>query len=196
MFIPNSISPGNYNFQLFKLFIMKKLLVFAAFLPVILFIGTANSQPMLSNSSQQIFNWYETVDTSFSNAASADKKAVLNAKAVKIIKRSYRNISEENWFQLETGYMVKFIKDNIPTKVYFNKKGNWIGTIRKMNEKEVPKDIRGMIKSNFSEYKINLFQEITVDIHIVYISYLENEEGFKNVRICDGEMDIMNEFKK
>lgn len=131
-----------------------------------------------------------------SSGSSGDNLSLINGKAIKDFKKSFKAISNEKWYVIEKGFMTRFTNNDIPTSVYYDTKGAWMGTIRNLNEKQLPKEIRYMLKWNFFDYSINLVREITLDQHLVYIAHLENETGFKNIRISDGEMDVISEYKK
>ncbi len=121
----------------------------------------------------------------------------INTRAMKDFKNSFKSSSEEKWYRtVEGGFVVKFILNGIKNRADYDKKGNWIATTRYYTEKELPKDVRAQVKSVYYDFAITTVEEITFPEHLVYIIHMQDDTKWMNVRICDGEMDIMKEYLK
>ena len=131
-----------------------------------------------------------------STTLTADGMTVINSRAIKDFKRSFKLSANEQWFKIENGFIVKFIQDDIQQRVDYDKKGNWIATTRYYSEKQLPKDVRSQVKSVYYDYTITSVQEFTFPSHHVYLVNMEDEKTILIIRICDGEMDVYKEFKK
>jgi hypothetical protein len=128
--------------------------------------------------------------------ASGDDMAVINSRAIKDFKKSFKLPAEEKWFKIETGFIVKFIQDGIQHRADYDNKGNWKATTRYYSEKQLPKDVRSQVKSVYYDYTITSVQELTFPDHHVYLVNMEDEKTILIIRICDGEMDVYKDLKK
>ena len=121
----------------------------------------------------------------------------VNSRVVKNFIRSYKDVSGEKWFEMKSGFVAMFSLDDIDYQVAYNKKGNWIRTIRSYGEVKLPQDLRHTIKSTYYEYDINRVQEIEKPVDpIAYIIQLVGKTELINLRICDGEMTVLQKFNK
>ena len=128
--------------------------------------------------------------------ATGEDVAVINSRAIKDFKKSFKLPSDEKWYKIETGFIVKFVQDGIQHRADYDKKGHWVATTRYYSEKQLPKDVRRQVKSVYYDYTITSVQEFTFPIHHVYLVNMEDEKTILIVRICDGEMDVYKELKK
>ena len=111
--------------------------------------------------------------------------------------RSYKDVSGEKWFEMKSGFVAMFSLDDIDYQVAYNKKGNWIRTIRSYGEVKLSQDLRHTIKSIYYDYDINRVQEIEKPVDpIAYIIQLVGKTELINLRICDGEMTVLQKFNK
>ena len=130
------------------------------------------------------------------SSASIDRNNV-NLRVVKNFVRSYKDVSGEKWFEMKSGFVAMFSLDDIDYQVAYNKKGNWIRTIRSYGEVKLSQDLRHTIKSTYYDYDINRVQEIEKPIDpIAYIIQLVGKTELINLRICDGEMTVLQKFNK
>jgi hypothetical protein len=61
----------------------------------------------------------------------------------------------------------------------------------------MPRDIRGIVKSQYYDYTITVVDEIEERMKpLVYVVHLEDSTTLKYVRVCDREMEVLEEYKK
>lgn len=132
-----------------------------------------------------------------SSPVAEENLSTVNTRAMKDFKRSFKSSSDEKWYRsIEGGFLVKFVLNGIKNRADYDKKGNWIASTRYYTEKELPKDVRAQVKSVYYDFTITTVEEITFPEHLVYIIHMQDDTKWMNVRICDGEMDIMKEYLK
>lgn len=120
----------------------------------------------------------------------------VSTKAVKNFSKAFKTTVNATWFETNDGFMAKFKKDDIETKVFYDTKGRWIGNVRNYQEKDLPKEIRHMVKSKYYDYNIFLVQEVTVGDNMAYLVKIEDKTSLKTIRIVDGEMEEYEAFEK
>ena len=130
-------------------------------------------------------------------------RSEVNQKAVKNFTRSYKGQSDEVWHNVTDGFIAHFTSGDINYRVDYDKKGNWLHTIRTYDESKLPRDVRHMVKSIYYDFDITQVQEIESPLNVenplnapTYIIHLEGKKEFINLRVCDGEMDEWQKFYK
>lgn len=121
----------------------------------------------------------------------------VSQKAVKDLAKTFKNVSDESWYPAQNGFVAMFNQDGIDHVVSYDKKGNWLFTVRSYGESKLPEDIRRIAKSTYYDYDINLVQEVEKPITPrAYIIQLVSNTELINLRICDGEMVVLHKFNK
>lgn len=103
-----------------------------------------------------------------------------------------------DWNVVETGYVVKYTgKNNSKCRTVYNSRGEFVYTIRQYYENVMPRDVRGIVKSQYYDYTITVIEEIEQRMKpLVYVVHLEDSTTLKNVRVCDREMEVLEEYIK
>jgi len=131
--------------------------------------------------------------TSSANTASS----TISLRAMKDFKSRFTNAKDELWFPINTGFVAYFKEDGFQQRIYYDKKGRWEASMRDLTEKQLPRDVRAIVKSSYYDFTITLARVIEVPDHKVYIIHLEDENNILIVRVSEfGEMDVLEEFTK
>jgi hypothetical protein len=132
----------------------------------------------------------------FSGSSATDVKAV-NVKAIKDFKSRYGRTLNEKWFTIPGGFESYFQEEGFGDRAFYDKKGNWLSSLKMYGENQLPKDVRKQVKSTYFDYSITLVEEIQIPDHLVYIVHLEDNKSIKIVRVnTDGDMDVMQDLDK
>ena len=135
-------------------------------------------------------------DLSLHEISNAAKVNEVSNKAIRDFKKTFRDAKDEKWYTLPNGYLAEFMLSNRKDAVVYDKKGNWKYTICYYDEKSLPDAVRAEVKSVYYDYSISRVEEIRVEDKIIYLVHMQNETTWKNVRVCDGEMDVIEDFNK
>jgi hypothetical protein len=69
--------------------------------------------------------------------------------------------------------------------------------MRQYAETKLNREVRAQVKSVYFDYNIILVEEIQRCAKpLTYVIHLEDKVSFKNIRICDREMEVMTEIGK
>ncbi|OQP68029.1 hypothetical protein [Niastella populi] len=122
----------------------------------------------------------------------------VHVKAMRDFLKRDKEASNAEWMLIETGYVVKYTgKNNSRCRTVYNSRGAFAYTIRQYHENVMPRDVRGMVKSQYYDYAITLIEEIEARMKpLVYVVHLEDATTLKNVRVCEKEMEVVEEYKK
>jgi hypothetical protein len=128
------------------------------------------------------------------NNIAADIKTI-SSKAIKNFKIEFGKADPVKWFKLSNGFVAYCTVNSIQNKAYYDRKGNWLYSTRYYEEKDLPKDVRAIVRSTYYDYSISGIQEIHVDDKTVYLVYVKDETTWKTLRVCNGEMEVLATFK-
>jgi len=173
---------------------MKKNLIALVIVSAATLAGTsrANAQ-IVSNSSSLEYQMNATETKSSTNELS------ISPRAVKDFMNTHKNVTGESWMKTKDGFSVRFNSDDVRTTIYYDKKGNWSGSIKIYGEEKMPRDIRHLVKSTYYDYSIVYTQEIeTTDSDGVptYVVCVDDKTKIKMIRISAGEMSEWKEYTK
>jgi hypothetical protein len=135
-------------------------------------------------------------DLSMHEIGNAAKVNDVSNKAIRDFKKNFKDAKDEKWFTLPNGYLAEFMLVNRKDAVVYDKKGNWKYTICYYDEKNLPDAVRAQVKSVYYDYSISRVEEIRVEDKIIYLVHMQNETTWKNLRICDGEMEVIEDYNK
>lgn len=146
-----------------------------------------------------------------SNAANAqtqtlDKAVLLNSyalnsdnAAVRATRDLWKRVGEqkdEAWYKLPKGYLAVYTEDDRQNRYVYDKKGNWLYALLTYQEKDLPKDVRGLVKGTYYDYSITWAKEIRQGDETVYVVHVESNNEWKDVSIRDGEMQTLKTICK
>jgi len=123
----------------------------------------------------------------------------INVTAVRDFIKRFNDPADARWYKMKDGsLLVKFENNNHAYRVAYTNRGAWIYSIQTYHEKQMPREVRATVKSTYYDYSITQIEEINhVDgIAIVYIVHLADDNSWKTVRLCNGEMDELETLYK
>jgi hypothetical protein len=120
----------------------------------------------------------------------------VNIKSLKDFSRSCRNPENVHWFVSSSGSCVYYSENGKNGKRVYDKKGSFIYDMLSYSEEHLPFAIRDRVKQiYYLDYNITQVQEIQTERKIIYLVQIQDKTTWKQVRICDDEMDVVDEFK-
>jgi len=64
------------------------------------------------------------------------------------------------------------------------------------DEKNLPVEIKAIVKPIYYDYTISRVEEVHANDQIVYFVHLQNDSRLKTVKVCEGEMDLIEDLPK
>lgn len=123
----------------------------------------------------------------------------ISTKAIKDFSKTHKNVSNEKWNTTADGFSATFTENDAYNVVFYSKKGSWVGEMKGYVEEKMPAAIRKIVKREYYDSKITYVQEVeTLNSYrnVTYIVHLEDANTIKLVRVCDGEMDVCQQYTK
>jgi hypothetical protein len=121
----------------------------------------------------------------------------VNVRAMRDFVSRYGDASDAVWHQNKGSYVAVFVRDSIQYRVIYTERGDLNYVMKYYEESRMARNIRAQIKSTYYDYKIYIVQEIESPDHpTLYIVNLQSDTEWKKVKLCQGEMEVMEEFKR
>jgi hypothetical protein len=157
-----------------------------------------------STACSQLTNTGVQLSGGFTYASKPDSKKSNSAKSHRVspaimrnFLHSYGNAHDEKWYESRGNFIVVFDLDGMDYQVAYNKKGNWLRTIRSYHENKLTQAVRHLVKSTYYDYDINSVQDIEKPFDpIIYLVQLLGKTELINLKVCNGEMVVLQTFKK
>jgi len=123
----------------------------------------------------------------------ADRTGV---RAARTFWKLYGEDKNECWYKLSAGYLAEFEDEGIRHKLIFNKSGNWLYTMREYTEKELPRDIRHMVRSTYYDFSIGWVKEVIMNKDTAYVIHIDSPAEWKDLIVRDGEIEVQKSYER
>ncbi|MEP7377070.1 MAG: hypothetical protein ABI675_26960 [Chitinophagaceae bacterium] len=165
-------------------------------IPLIILCCSVNAQTTGLNANLNTSSSKEVAMNDDKELPAFSSYSAFTAKAVKNFSKNFKDADNAGWAATIDGYKAEFTKEGIETKVFYNRKGQWVASVRNYFEDKLPRDIRHQVKSKYYDYNIFYVQEITVGEKMTYLVKIEDKDSIKTIRLADGEMEEYLAFEK
>ena len=128
--------------------------------------------------------------------SSAPTKATVSKQVSDSFASLFKGAEEPKWFVSDKNYVVDFILNNQINKAEFTSKGRLVYHMAFGNEKQMPVDIRTIVKSKYFDFAINSTVKVSYQEKSAWIVNIEDTEQFFVLRVVDGVMDVLDTIKK
>jgi len=132
----------------------------------------------------------------------SDRLNERNIKAIRNFIKSYKDAANVKWLKtVEGSDVVYFSIGDVKNWVFYTRKGIYEGMMRRYNENNLPPDVRHLVKSTYYDFNITHVAEVSSENNIVYIISLSDNRladkiFYKEIKLANGEMEVMNEYSK
>jgi hypothetical protein len=121
----------------------------------------------------------------------------VNPPVIRNFLKTYKDVSDEKWIEVKEGFIAMFKYNDVDYQVAYTKKGNLLRTIRSYNEDKMQQDLRHTVKSSYYDYEITRVHEIEIPLSLItYVVQLSGKKELIDLRIYDGEVEVMRKFNK
>lgn len=121
----------------------------------------------------------------------------INVKAMRDFVSRFGDVSNAVWHKNTDTYVAVFKRDSVQHRIVYTNRGDLSFIMKYYEENRMPRNVRAQVKSVYYDYKIFVIQEIQVaDKPPIYIVNLQDDKEWMKVKLVQGEMEVMEEFKK
>ncbi len=123
------------------------------------------------------------------------RNPLLRIRAEKIFSDLHCDVENVKWYEDKNGYFAYYTHEGNRGHTYFNKKGRLMYDAIAYQEKSLAPDLRDWVKSTFyNDYRITNVLEVRGFGHKVHFVQITDGHTWKNLKLQDGEMEIVREF--
>jgi hypothetical protein len=123
-------------------------------------------------------------------------KTVITQKVSDSFDQLFKGAVAPEWVEANKNFIVNFILDNQKNKAEFTRGGRLLYLIVYGKEKEMPADLRTIVKSTYFDYGINSTVKIKFEGRVFWIINLEDANNLVVLKVEDGDMDVIKKIKK
>ena len=120
----------------------------------------------------------------------------VHIKAIRNLYDRYGDANNETWYSTDYGFRAKFKQDGISFMADYNKRGEWLNTIKTYDETRLPKDIRRKVRQEYYDYHIFLVQEFNRSNDTVYLVKIEDDRTWKTLWVTDDGTEVVEDYVK
>ncbi len=122
---------------------------------------------------------------------------LIASRAIRNFSKDFKNATDVRWILSDGGgYIAKFIYKGVNCRADYDYKGHCLTSYKYYNEDKLPREVRHLVKSNYFDFNIYRVAELFISNKIVYVVTLESNESWMKISVIDGEMAIMEKFRK
>jgi len=137
--------------------------------------------------------------TTYAADKTPSTKITASEKAQKNFGKQFNYPVSSTLYSASTGFIVQAQVSSHKVTSAYDKKGNWVYTIKRYPTESLAKNIIDIVKSNYDDngYFISTMEQIDQPgSKSVYIVHLENGNSFKTLRVTNGEVELVQDFQK
>lgn len=120
--------------------------------------------------------------------------AAVNAKLAKSFTAEFKDAVGIKWYKLNKNYLATFISGDMDNHALYRKNGFLIYNIGYGKEKNLPKEVRALVKSKYYDYKITSILKVNQDNREVWIVNMQGDKKLIIARVEDGVMDEYHSY--
>ncbi len=139
---------------------------------------------------------FSSVTPSFASLSKPPDEIKVSPKALQSFMQLYQNSESVSWAKNNKSYLVTFNQDNKKYRVVMGENGKLIYSICYMQEKDMPFDVRKIVKTVYYDYAINVALQVKQDNRSIWVILLEDSNTYLTVRIENGEMEEVSKMDK
>lgn len=124
------------------------------------------------------------------------KAAKANFRATENFKKTFKDAPEATWTVEENAIVASFSRDDVTTRVVYNKNGRPIHALSYYPADKTPNDVRSIVETDYPNANITLAVQVKENGMEFYIVQLEDKTTIKQIAVYDGSTNLIKEFTK
>ncbi|HEV2483260.1 MAG TPA: hypothetical protein VGS79_26525 [Puia sp.] len=119
--------------------------------------------------------------------------------AVKATRDFWARTGDQNdaqWYKTGNGYLAEYYEGATQAHYLYDHKGNFSYSMLTYTEKEMPADVRHLVRSNYYDFTIGWVKEINESQVTAYVVHIEDAASWKDLVVQDGEIRVLHAYYK
>jgi hypothetical protein len=119
----------------------------------------------------------------------------VNERAIKDFKSRFSGAMNEKWYSIPGGYLCYFQIKGFDDRAFYDRKGQWLSSLKLYDEYKLPKEIRSLVRGIYFDFSITLVEEARIPNSLVYIIHMEDKNNAKILMVTsDGDIQTLLEY--
>jgi hypothetical protein len=131
-----------------------------------------------------------------SPVAKTDVTVKVNEKIQTKFHKFFAHAENVKWYELDNNFLVKFFMNDQQQRALFTKKAALIYHISYGSEKNLPAEVRGLVKSAYFDYNITTTIKVEENNRKAWIVNMEDAKSLISVMVENGEMEETQHIQK
>jgi len=120
----------------------------------------------------------------------------VSEKVNKAFAQTFKNSSQARWYKFQEKFLVKFIMDDQENSALFTKGGRLVYHISFGTEKNLPTEIRHIVKTNYYDQTITWVYKVNQDNRNIWVLSMEDARDLVMLRVEDMELEETQRLHK
>lgn len=119
--------------------------------------------------------------------------------AVRATRDFWQRAGEQNdaqWYKDATGYQAEYSEGSTKSCFFYDRKGNFRFSILTYSEKEMPDDVRTLVRSKYYDFSIGWVKEVNEAQTTAYVVHIEDAASWKDLVVQDGDIRVLHAYCK
>ncbi|MDQ6901607.1 MAG: hypothetical protein M3139_01185 [Bacteroidota bacterium] len=132
-----------------------------------------------------------------STNATSNPKLTAKEKAVKNFTNQFENVSDPSVILKKEGMILQSEADDHAISSAYDKKGNWLYTIKLYPAENLAGNIVKIITDHYNNYYITKMEKVDQPGKAtVFVVHMQNDDSFKTLRVVNRDVELIQDFKK
>jgi hypothetical protein len=137
------------------------------------------------------------VSALFSLTLFASDPVAVSEKVLQNFQNSFKAASDVSWYEYQDRFEVKFVYNEIDSRITYRKDGTVSRVIRYYGEAQLPLMLRSKLQKQFAGKKVFGVTEYATEGTMDYFIVLEDDTTWSHVRCsATGEAEVYQEYRK
>jgi hypothetical protein len=110
--------------------------------------------------------------------------------------KSFKGAENVKWYEQDKNILATFSMNEMNHRTLLNKKGGVIYHISYGSEKNLPAEVRKIVKSTYFDYNITLTFKVEEDNRTIWMVNMEDDKTLITVRVENEEMEEVRKLQK
>lgn len=126
----------------------------------------------------------------------SSSSVTVSSRINKAFSQVFQGATHLRWYEIDKNYLVKFIMNDQENRALFTGGGRLVYHISYGTEKNLPADVRDLIKSRYYDQTITRILKVNQDERLIWVVSMEDKKEYIMVRVEDNEMEETKRMEK
>jgi hypothetical protein len=123
-------------------------------------------------------------------------EARVSQLALMAFKNSYQNVTYSKWYRVRRNYLVYFKANENVSRALYDARGNLISSYFYGSEKDLPPEVKDLVKIKYPDYDILLTIEVYQAFQKIWVVNLGNYKSLVSISVENGFIQVLSQHKR